>query len=86
MHTACMHVVCMATNIQIRNVPEDVHRNLKMRAAQAGMSLSDYLLHELVAVSRRPTIEELIARVERRGSVKVVLDPARAVRVEREAR
>jgi plasmid stability protein len=36
----------MKKHIQIRNVPEELHRTLKARAALAGMSLSDYLLHE----------------------------------------
>jgi plasmid stability protein len=76
----------MAANLQIRNVPEDLHRKLKLRAVQAGMSLSDYLLRELAAVARRPTIEELIARIERRDPVRVSVDPGRAVRAEREAR
>ena len=81
-----MHAGCMATTLQIRNVPEEIHRKLKLRAVQAGLSLSDYLLAELAAVAGRPTIEELIARIERRGPVRVTLDPARAVRAERDAR
>lgn len=51
------------TMIQIRNVPEDVHRALKARAATAGMSLSDYLRKEIEAIARRPTLEDVLARV-----------------------
>jgi plasmid stability protein len=53
----------MATMIQLRHVPDDLHRKLKARAAEAGMSLSDYLLREIRDVAERPTIEELRARL-----------------------
>ena len=53
----------MSTMIQIRNVPEGLHRRLKARAAMAGMSLSDYLLDEIRRVAERPTVEELRARL-----------------------
>ena len=48
-------------NVQIRNVPDDVHRRLKVRAASRGQSLNDYLLDEITAFSTRPTIPELVA-------------------------
>ncbi len=55
-------------HIQIRNVPDDVHRTLKERAAQEGVSLSDYLLREFTARARIPTPEELEERLrDRRG-------------------
>jgi plasmid stability protein len=47
----------MSTMIQIRNVPDALHRRLKSRAALAGMSLSDYLLQQIREVAERPTIE-----------------------------
>lgn len=59
----------MPTMIQIRNVPDTLHRRLKSRAALAGMSLSDYLLGEIREVAQRPTIEELRARLEQRSRV-----------------
>jgi len=46
------------STIQIRNVPEDFHRRLKVRAAANGQSLSDYLLNELKLIADRPTLEE----------------------------
>jgi plasmid stability protein len=54
--------------IQIRDVPEDVHRTLKARAAATGRSLSDYLLREITRVARTPTPEELDERIRARGS------------------
>jgi plasmid stability protein len=72
--------------IQIRNVPDSLHRRLKSRAALAGMSLSDYLLHQIREVAERPTIEEMRARLERRSAVTPSVDPVRAVRAERDRR
>lgn len=76
----------MSKMIQIRNVPDEIHRVLKVRAAQAGMTLSDYLLKEMTAVARRPTVEELIERVRRRGPARPDEDSALAVRAERDGR
>ncbi len=52
--------------IQIRDVPDDVHAVLRARAAAAGMSLSEYLRAELVTVTSRPTVAEVIARARAR--------------------
>ncbi|WP_395711952.1 FitA-like ribbon-helix-helix domain-containing protein [Reyranella sp.] len=71
--------------IQIRNVPDALHRRLKSRAALAGMSLSDYLLQQIREVAERPTLEEMLARLERRSAVSASLDPVRAVRAERDS-
>jgi len=76
----------MSTMIQIRNVPDALHRRLKSRAALAGMSLSDYLLQQIREVAERPTIEEMRARLERRSPVQVSVDPVRAIREERDSR
>lgn len=72
--------------IQIRNVPDALHRRLKSRAALAGMSLSDYLLQQIREVAERPTIEELRARLARRSAVVLSVDTADAVRAERDSR
>lgn len=72
--------------IQIRNVPDALHRRLKSRAALAGMSLSDYLLQQIREVAERPTIEEMRARLARRSTVALSVDTADAVRAERESR
>ena len=57
--------------IQVRNVPEDVHRTLKIRAAEQGTSLSDYILCELTRVARSPTPQELDARIRERTAAGV---------------
>jgi plasmid stability protein len=72
--------------IQIRNVPDALHRRLKSRAALAGMSLSDYLLQQIREVAERPTIEEMRARLARRSTVTLSIDTADAVRAERDSR
>ena len=72
--------------IQVRNVPDSVHRTLKARAALAGMSFLDFLLAEIRRLAERPTITELRERVRRRSSVAGALSAAEAVRRERDAR
>ncbi len=52
--------------IQIRNVPDDLHRKLKVRAAHEGLSLSELLLREATRLAERPTIAEISERIERR--------------------
>jgi plasmid stability protein len=73
----------MGTMIQIRNVPEVLHRRLKSRAALAGMSLTDYLLNEIRKAAERPTLDELRARLEKRSAVNPSEPPAHAVLAER---
>jgi plasmid stability protein len=75
----------MAKMIQIRNVPEPIHRTLKTRAAQAGMTLSDYLLAEVEQVATRPTIDELAERIQRRSRVAVKGSSAQTIRRHRDA-
>ncbi len=74
----------MSIMIQIRNVPDPVHRRLKSLAALAGTSLSDYLLNEIREVAERPTLEELRTRLHSRPKVRPSVAPARAVRAERD--
>ena len=70
----------MEKHIQIRNVPEELHRTLKSRAALAGMSLSDYLLQEARKIAERPTVEELRQRLRQRRPVKAAIDTAALIR------
>jgi plasmid stability protein len=72
--------------IQIRNVPESVHRELKARAARSGMTLSDYLLDLIRKAAERPEPEILLRRVRERARVYPSESPADALRAEREAR
>jgi antitoxin FitA len=74
-------------HIQIRNVPDDVHRALKARAAKKGMSLSGYLLAEVTELAEHPTLEELVARIRSRPMIRPQVSNAeliREARVERE--
>ncbi len=79
-----LHVMHMSKMIQIRHVPDPLHRTLKARAALAGMALSDYLRAELEQVAARPTVAELRERLKRLEPVAVRERPARAVRAERD--
>jgi antitoxin FitA len=85
MWSTCDYAYHMSRMIQVRNVPDTVHRTLKIRAAMAGMSLSDYLMAELRHICERPTLSELRERLHRRAPVRSTLSAARAVRAEREA-
>lgn len=58
----------MGALIQVRDVPDDVHRKLKARAAASGVSLSEYLRRLLARTARRPTPAELGDRIRARGS------------------
>ena len=86
MRNACNYVGDMPKVIQLRHVPDDLHRRLKSRAALEGLSLSDYLLQEIRRVAGRPTLTELRHRLAQRAAVAPRLSPARAVRAERERR
>jgi len=72
------------TNLQIRNVPDDVLRALKTRASAAGQSLSEFALMELTRTARRPTLDELTERVRLRGEVQPRTRAADALREERQ--
>lgn len=72
--------------IQIRNVPDEVHREIKARAALAGMTLSDFLLREVERVVATPSIEEVLARLAARERPSLSESPADAVRAERDSR
>ena len=90
-----MHVVHMQRTVvsvvmvQIRHVPEDVHRVLRARAAAHGQSLSDFLRVELTRIAARPTLDELAARIESRGidvtpTTGVVVEVVQQARAERD--
>jgi plasmid stability protein len=76
----------MSVMVQIRNVPDALHRRLKARAALEGMSLSDYLLAELRRVAERPSLAELRERLERRPPTDPSPSPEEAIRAERDSR
>jgi antitoxin FitA len=76
MRIACRYALDMPKMVQVRNVPDDLHRTLKARAAMAGTSLSEYLLRELTRLAERPTREELRRRLEQREPVHLTISPA----------
>jgi len=76
----------MPKMIQLRHVPDELHRKLKARAALEGLSLSDSLLQEVRRVAERPTLAELRHRLAQRTAVLPHVSPAKAVRAERQGR
>jgi hypothetical protein len=76
----------MSKMIQIREVPDDVHEALRMKAIQAGTSLSEFLRAEITHVANRPSIDEVMARLSRRHRSSTKIDSVRLVREMREGR
>jgi antitoxin FitA len=76
----------MSKMVQIRNVPEGLHRMLKVRAAASGQTLSDYLLTELERLATRPTRNEMLARLHSRTRVALKTPAAVVIRSGRGAR
>lgn len=66
MQVGCM-IRRMAHSIQVRNVPDPVHKTLRARASAAGLSLSEYLLREIVRVAERPPVADVLIRAEGRS-------------------
>jgi len=85
MRNTCAHARHMSKMIQIRNVPDAVHRTIKVRAAQSGMTLSDYLLAEVERMAALPTRDEMLARLHGRSRVKLKTPAAQIIRRERES-
>jgi antitoxin FitA len=86
MRSTCNYTESMKRMIQVRNVPEVLHRTLKARAATAGMSLSDYLLAELREIAERPTLADFRVHLNTRRPLAATLDTAALLREERAAR
>ncbi|HEY1947960.1 MAG TPA: hypothetical protein VGG97_13180 [Bryobacteraceae bacterium] len=66
--------------IQIRDVPEEVQRVLKTRAAREGMSFSDFIKRELERTAERPSMREWLERTQQAKSIPAKLSPARVIR------
>jgi len=79
MCNTCVNVQNMKM-IQIRNVPDDIHRTLKSRAAAEGLSLSDYLLRMAERSAQEPTLEELRERLRRLPKARKPFDAAAIIR------
>ena len=74
----------MSKTIQLRNVPDELHKKLKVRATLESMSLSDYLIRELQMIAERPTHAELRERLAARSRIVPRVAPAAPVRAERD--
>ena len=79
------HASCM-TSLQLRDVPEDVHRELRVRAVRAGQSLSEYVLAVLRTHTANPTFAEIADRIAQRTAVEPPISAGELIRAERDAR
>jgi plasmid stability protein len=70
----------MSKMIQVRNVPEELHRTLKARAAREGMSLSDFIKRELERTAERPTLREWMERTARLKPIRSKKTAAQIIR------
>lgn len=76
----------MSTMIQVRNVPEALHRRLKARAAMEGISMSQFVIREIERALERPSRKEVLQAIRRQSEVALDPAPAEVVREERDAR
>ena len=84
MRCTCNNVMPMAKMIQIRNVPDDLHRTLKERAAREGVTLSDLLLREIERVADRPTLAQWVEQVRSDPPIDLGgMTPAELIRANR---
>lgn len=86
MRRTCNNAYHMSKMIQIRNVPDDVHRKLKVRAAQEGTTLSDFLLAEIRAAAEQPSMTELLERLASQPPFDPDVSSAELIRRDRDAR
>ena len=86
MYPTCNHVDDMSKMIQLRHVPDTMHRKLKARAAKKGMSLSDYLIAELTPIAELPTLDEWLDQLHQREPVTFSEPAAVTIRKMRESR
>ena len=76
----------MTKMIQLRHVPDSLHRQVKARATAAGMSLSDYLIREVRKIAERPTLDEIKTRLRATGPNQLKTSPTAIIREERDLR
>lgn len=70
----CVYCASMAKTIQVRDVADDVHKQLRVKAARAGLSLSEYLRREVTLLAKRPSLDEFFDRLATRADVPVNSD------------
>lgn len=71
----CMYYACMP-NVQVRDVPDEVHKALVRRAELAGQSLQQFLASQLAQIAATPTIDEMLERIERRPKGRLSAESA----------
>lgn len=76
----------MNTVLQVRNVPQTLHRRLKARAALEGLSMSQFVIREIERALRRPTRTEVLEAIEREGTLALSESPAEVIRSARRSR
>lgn len=86
MKNACFHTFIMHTMIQIRNVPQSLHRRLKARAAMEGTSMSQYVLRAIERALDRPSRQELLASIRSQPELRLEPSPAEVLHEERNSR
>jgi antitoxin FitA len=74
----------MSKMIQVRNVPDDLHRELRLRALRQGLTLSNYLLRLIEADLARPPLDEVLDRISRRPPMRLSQSPAEMIREDRD--
>ena len=82
----CFHTLRMLTMIQIRNVPQSLHRRLKARAAIEGISMSHYVLRAIERALERPSRQELLEAIRSQPEVRLDPPPAEVLHEERGSR
>jgi antitoxin FitA len=86
MCSTCNNVDDMSKMIQLRHVPDAVHRKLKARAAMKGMSLSDYLVREVTQLTEQPTMQEVLSEIRKLSPIEWREPVAETIRRMRESR
>jgi plasmid stability protein len=85
MRRTCLYAEYMSKMIQVRDVPEQVHRILKARAAREGMSLSDFIKRELESSAEQPTMREWLERTRQAKPIPTKRSAAQIIRAMRDA-
>ena len=82
----CFNVLNMSVMVQIRHMPDEMHRTLKARAALEGKSLSDFILAELRRTTERPTLAEMLERLKSHPAENPIPTPTQVIREDRDSR
>ena len=86
MRVTCVHAIRMPKMLQVRNVPDALHRRLKVRAASNGETLTEYVLEILTRADREPTIEEWLASLRALPATRLSVSPGDVIRKARASR